>query len=337
VGFVPHRFSQALAAGICLCFGPAHAADPTGPTFLAVPQVTVEMEKAFLTKYLAVVKKQDIDAYLKLIAAEPSSDSASNSNMKDLLRFSMAMESTPGASYSFTPIKPGEHDQPSQMNGKTYDDYLPAVIALSINFPPPAHPSADEGVLTSVRHLLGIQNGQLFLVGSKEDDHAVIPPPPAPMPAPPNYQLKPNLRHLTNQQQQEQDENGTSFASLDEFLASVKQPSLELLASGKTNFEYCSIYRLNPNLLVCASASRHGDSNFGFQFRAQNAMGADLVCEHRWINLVDHQVDNGPASDVTGYVFDVPPDYRGPIAVKLQEQDDAGKDGGSYSHTVDWK
>jgi hypothetical protein len=324
---------------ICFFFGAVCHATTPDSAFVAVPQVTVEMEKAFLAQYQAAVKKGDLNAYSALYGTDPGSIPASISNadsdMKDLARAVLKAEgAVPDSGYSFVPIKPGQHNEPSQDHGKIYVDNLPAVVELMITFPPPAHPSPDDGALTSTTHLLGIQNHQLVLVGSKEDPHAVIPPPPAPMPAPPNFGLTPNLRHLTDQQQSDDD---TSFKSMDEFLAGVKQPSLELLASGKSDPEYCAIYRLKPDLLVCAEGPRPGRTNYGYQLTAKDAAGADLVFKPRWIALVDRQMNNGPYHDITGYVFEVPPNYHGPLFVKYSYSDDSGKELPPVVKTIDWK
>jgi hypothetical protein len=299
--------------------------------FVAVPGVTVDMEKDFLTKYKAAIHHQDVAAYVALYP----SNAAMPKSASDFLPIALAMdEAIPAPAYAFAAITPGQHNPPSQLDGKTYVDDRPAVIELKVTSTAPAASSAQENGPMGSNKLLGLENNRLVFIGCKEDAHAVVPPPPAPMPAPPNFGFKPNVRQLTDQQQSDDD---TSFKSMDDFLAGVQQPGLQLLASGTSDLEYCALYRLKPNLLVCAEGSRPGQKNYGFQFSAKDANGGDLACKPRWIALVDHQVDNGPVHDVTGYVFEVPPNYHGPLAVKCSYTDDSGKELPPFAMTVDWK
>jgi hypothetical protein len=85
---------------------------------------------------------------------------------------------------------------------------------------------------------LGLENGQLVLIGVHEDDHAVAPPPPAPTPAAPNYNLKPNVRQVGAGSP---DKN---YSSVEQFLTALRQPSLEMLGSWQNDFSYYALYRL---------------------------------------------------------------------------------------------
>jgi len=321
-----HLGASLLLAGTFV-LGATDSASPSD-VFTPVPGVTVAMEQDFLARYKVAIAHQDVDALKALYGSHPPGDP----RFRDLAGLSLAIEaSIPHPAYAFGPAAPGEHNPPTQSDGKTYVDDMPAVLTLKASSTEPLSP---QGGVTGTSHLLGLDNGHLVFVGSREDDTAVLPPPPVPMPAPPNFGLKPNVRHLTDQQQSEDD---TSFKSMDDFLAGVQQPGLELLASGTSDLESCALYRLTPDLLVCAEGSRPGQKNYSFQFSAKDANGGDLACKPRWIALVDHQVDNGPVHDVTGYVFAVPPNYHGPVAVKCSYSDDSGKELPPFSKTIDWK
>ena len=170
-----------------------------------------------------------------------------------------------------------------------------------------------------------------MLPGLKEIPGAV--PPPAVDKAA-NFGIEPNLRKLSDKAESE-GENG--FTSLDEFLASLKQPGVEILDSGEGKFEYYAICRIAPNLCVWAGGDKVGETNYSFYFRATDSNKQELKGSQKWIRLVDLPTDNGQAPNVQGTVFFVPDHYTGPITIDAHYSDDAGAKIPSVSRTVDWK
>ena len=295
-------------------------------------EVTPEMEQAFLAKYKAALEKQDTDAYMALVANDPAMDPKAKEDMKgwELFAFAMAA-SNPNRTYEFVPIAPKPQGKPSVFEGKMYDAYLPPVIALKITFAKQAHPSSNEPAVENGTEPLCIKDGQLMIVGSKEIPGAV-PPPAVDKSA--NFGIMPNLRKVDDKTDWD---NGDAFKSLDEFLASLKQPSVEILASGETKFEYYAICRIAPNLCVYAGGDKIGQSNYSYYFKAKDSTNRELDGYPKWIRLVDVPTDNGQAPNVQGTVFKVPDHYSGPVTVEANYSDDSGKKALSFSRTVDWK
>jgi hypothetical protein len=297
------------------------------------PGVTPQMEQDFLAKYQAALKKQDPDAYFALAAIDPQMDAKAKEDFKGLMLLSAAMASSnPNQTYSFVPVAPGQHNQPYEIAGKMYGDYLPTVIALKTTFGKPPPSSANESVATGDSTFnLCVQDHQLMIVGPKEIPGAV--PPPAVNKAA-NFGIKPNLRKVGDNVKFE-DEN--TFASLNEFLLSLKQPSLEVLASGETKYEYYAICRIAPNLCVYAGGEKPEHGDYSFYIKAADSNKQPLKGSQTWIRLVDIPTDNGQAPDVQGTVFTVPDHYSGPVTVEAQYSDGKGAKSFSVSRTVDWK
>ena len=297
------------------------------------PEVTPEMEQAFLTKYKAGLKKQDIDVLFSLFATEPNMDSKAKESFKGMFLLSLAIiTSNPNRTYSFVPLPSGQKDEPTQLNGKMYDAYLPAVVGLKITFGKPDHPpSATEPIATGDSTIpLCIQDHQLMMVGLKEIPGAV--PPPAVDKAA-NFGIEPNLRKVSDKVEWK---NGNAFTSLNEFLASLKQPAVQVLDSGESTYEYYALCRIAPNLCIWAGGDKVGERNYTFYFKATDSNKQELNGSQKWIRLVDVPTDNGQAPDVQGTVFFVPDHYSGPITIEANYGEDSGKRV-SFSLTVDWK
>jgi hypothetical protein len=297
------------------------------------PEVTPEMEQAFLTKYKAALEKQDLDAYVALVANDPHMDSKAKESLKGTFLFGAALTvSNPDRAYSFVPLPSGQKDEPTQLNGKMYDAYLPAVVGLKITFGKPVHPSSTEPMATGDTTLpLCIQDHELMMIGLKEIPGAV--PPPAVDKAA-NFGIEPNLRKLSDKGKWE---DRDAFTSLDEFLFSLKQPALQILDSGESAYEYYAICRIAPNLCVWAGGDKVGERNYTFYFKATDSNKQELNGSPQWIRLVDVPTDNGQAPNVQGTVFFVPDHYSGPVTVEANYSDESGKKALSFSRTVDWK
>jgi ankyrin repeat protein len=312
--------------------------EPTTPPVAAVPSpgVTLEMEQAFLTKYKAALEKQDPDALFSMVATDPNMDSKAKESFKGLFLLSLALDSSnPNRTYSFVPlslIPSARKDELTQLNGKMYDAYLPPVVALKTVFGKPDHPpSATEPIATGDSTIpLCIQGHQLWIVGLKEVPGAV--PPPAVDKAA-NFGIEPNLRKVSDKASFE---DRDAFASLDEFLASLKQPSVEILTAGESMYEYYAICRIAPNLCIWAGGDKVGQSNYGFYSKATDSNKQELKGSQKWIRLVDVPTDNGQAPNVQGTVFFVPNHYSGPVTVETQYSDDKGNKASSISRTVTW-
>jgi ankyrin repeat protein len=309
--------------------------EPAAPSVAAVPPpgVTPEMEQAFLTKYEAASKKQDPDAFFALVASDPNMDAKTKESFKGMLTLGFLLDSSNlNRTYSFVPVPPGQPDKPTQLDGKMYDDYLPAVVELKITFGKPAQASSNEPSATGPTTLpLCIQDHQLMMVGLKEIPGAV-PPPAVDKSA--NFGIEPNLRKVSDKGKWE---DRDAFTSLDEFLASLKQPSVGILASGEAKFEYYAICRIAPNLCVWAGGDKVGEANYSFYFRATDLNKQELKGSQKWIRLADVPTDNGQAPNVQGTVFFVPDHYTGPITIEAQYTDDTTNKTSSVSRTVDWK
>lgn len=300
--------------------------------FLAVPNVTVEMEKAFLAKYKTTVEKQDPAGWIALNADDPAMDPQLRKDLTAFIGLGLLMEkSNPIRSYSFEAVHPGQHDPPTQLDGKTCVDNLPAAIAFKVSFAPSPQAAAGEPDALSVVHLLGLQDHELKIVGVREDSHAVIPEPVAPMPTKDNYGLTPNVRPAPEPDQ-------IKFTSLDNFISTLKQPNLELLQSGESEFEYYGIYRLKPNLLVYAGGPRKKDANFTWSLSVKNAQGESIPGKPRWIALLDNKLDGGSFyHEVTGTVFEIPPGNNGTLTFQDEYLREDESTASSFSRTVDWK
>jgi cytohesin len=310
-----------------------HSQKPSAPAADALPPgVTPEMEQAFLTKYKAALEKPDADALFSLVAVDPDMDAKAKEDLKGLVMFGFAMDaSNPNRTYSFVPVTPGQEDKPSELDGKMYGDYLPAVVALKTTFAEPAHPSPDGGEAVGDSIMpLGIKDRQLMFVGAKEIPGAV--PPPAVDKAA-NFGIEPNLRKLSDKGKWE---DRDAFTSLDEFLSSLKQPAVQILDSGESTYEYYALCRIAPNLCVWAGGDKVGERNYTFYFKATDSNKQELNGSQKWIRLVDVPTDNGQAPNVQGTVFFVPDRYSGPITVEANYGDDSGKKV-SFSRTIDWK
>jgi hypothetical protein len=280
------------------------------------------------------LQKQDHpEALFALVALDPNMDAKAKDDLNGLFVFSFAMASSnPNRTYAFVPVTPDGQDQPTQLDGKMYDAYLPAVIALKITFAPPAHPSSDQPVATGDTIIpLCIQNHQLMLIGLKEIP-GPVPPPAVDKSA--NFGIEPNLRKVSDQTE---GENWDAFTSLDKFLSSLKQPAVEVLASGEATYEYYAICRIAPNLCVWAGGDKLGQNSYTFYFKATDSNQQQLKGSQKWIRLVDVPTDNSQAPNVQGTVFFVPDHYLGPITVKAQYLDDKGNKSSSVSRTVTWK
>jgi hypothetical protein len=291
------------------------------------------MEQAFLAKYQAALKKQDIDAYFALTAIDPKMDAKAKEDFKGTMLFDMAMgASNPNQTYSFVPVAPGEQSQPYEIDGKMYGDYLPAVIALKTTFGKPPPSSSNEAFATGDSTLnLCVQDHQLMIVGPKEIPGAV-PPPAVDKSA--NFGIEPNLRKVSDKTDFK---NWNAFTSLNEFLASLKQPAVEVLASGESPYEYYAICRIAPDLCVWAGGDKVGEKNYSFYFQATDSNKQELKGAPKWIRLVDVPTDNGQGPVVQGTVFFVPDHYSGPITLKAQYSDDKGNKSSTVSRTIEWK
>jgi hypothetical protein len=316
---------------------PPSAAVPIDHGVASVPpEVTPDMEQAFLAKYKAALEKPDTDALFSMIAFDPNMDPKGKEALKGIYVLSFAMDaSNPNRTYSFVPATSGPEDKPTELVGKMYGEYLPAVIALKITFGKPAHSSPDAPVATGASTIpLCIQDHQLMLPGLKEIPGAV--PPPAVDKAA-NFGIEPNLRKVKSGVKDKEGFDDEGFTSLDEFLSSLKQPSVEILASGDSKYEYYAICCIAPNLCVFAGGDKVGEHNFTFYFKATDSNNQQLKGESTWIRLVDLPVDNGHAPNVQGTVFRVPDHYSGPVTVEAHYSDDSGKKSLTFSRTVDWK
>ena len=305
---------------------PGNAADSVPP------EVTPEMKQAFLRKYKAALEKQDTDALFSLVATDPDLDAKAKESFKGTVLFGAALTlSNPDRTYSFVPLPSGPKEEPTQINGKMYDAYLPAVVGLKIAFGKPAHPSSTEPMATGDTTLpLCIQDHRLMMIGLKEIPGAV--PPPA-MDKAANFGIEPNLRKVTDQTEWK---NGNAFTSLNEFLASLKQPAVQVLDSGESMYEYYAICRIAPNLCVWAGGDKVGERNYTFYFKATDSNQQELNGSQKWIRLVDVPTDNGQAPNIQGTVFFVPDHYSGTITLKANYGDDSGKKV-AFSRTITWQ
>ncbi len=313
---------------------PTSTPDVSAATALP-PGVTPEMEQAFLAKYKAALEKPDPDAYMALVANDPHLDPKAKEAMKGFELFGVAMTlSNPNRTYAFVPLSSipvnGSDNSSTELAGKMYDGYLPPVLGLKITFGKPAHSSPDAPVAVGDTFLpLCMEDHQLMLCGFKEIPGAV-PPPAVDKTA--NFGIEPNLRKID-----EQADDPNSFTSLGQFLASLKQPAVQVLDSGESTYEYYAICRIAPNLCVWAGGDKVGEKNYTFYFRATDSNQQELNGSQKWIRLVDVPTDNGQAPNVQGTVFFVPDHYSGPITLKANYGDDSDTKSFSFSRTILWK
>jgi hypothetical protein len=211
-----------------------------------------------------------------------------------------------------------------------YGAYLPAVVGLKITFGKPSHPSSEPMATGDTTMPLCVQDHHLMMMGLKEIPGAV--PPPAVDKAA-NFGIEPNLRKVSDKAAWD---DGDAFTSLNEFLASLKQPAVQVLDSGESTYEYYAICRIAPNLCVWAGGDKAGEKNYTFYFSATDSNKQQLNGAKKWIRLVDVPTDNGAAPNVQGTVFFVPDPYSGPITLVANYGDESGKTE-IISRTVDWK
>jgi ankyrin repeat protein len=330
-----HDLAQLPSTDVADLLRPPPPQPPSNPVFALPPGVTTEMEQTFLTKYKAALEKPDPDALFSLVATDPKMDPKAREALKGFFMISLAFAvSNPQRTYSFVPISSEQRQQevPTQLLGKMYRSYLPTVAGLKISFGKAANSSSDQLVAEGDTTIpLCIQNHQLMLIGQKEIPGAV-PPPAVDKSA--NFGIEPNLRKVSDKMAFE---DGDAFASLDEFLASLKQPSVGILASGEAKFEYYAICRIAPNLCVWAGGDKVGEASYSFYFRATDSNKQELKGSQKLIRLVDVPTDNGQAPNIQGTVLFVPDHYRGPITIDAQYTDDAAKKTSSVLRIVDWK
>jgi hypothetical protein len=204
---------------------------------VASPGVTPEMEAAFLVKYKAALGEQSPDAFLALFATDSQMDPKAKDAVKGFELLGFALDSSHSIqTCAFIPVPADQLNKPTEIDGKMYGDYLPPVIALKITFGAEAHPSPGGDVVGATVPLC-LQNNQLMLVGTREIPGAVPPPVKKSF----NFGLTPNIRQAPGK------EDPLDFGSLDEFLSSLKQPRLQILASGKTPLVYYAVCRVGPN------------------------------------------------------------------------------------------
>jgi hypothetical protein len=320
---------------------------PTPPTPAASatipPEVTTEMEQAFLAKYKAAMAKPDIDAYMALIAQDSHLTADDKERIKGFMELDLAMESASHPqTYEFVPLPAdsGKPDPPLEIDGKRYAGYLTPVVALKTTYAKMGHPAPGELVPSGPHTVpLGIQDHQLMIVGFKAAGDA----PPAKKSD--NFGITPNTRKLNDDRFGDGD-----FLSLDEFLASLKQPKVEVIASGETPLVYFAICRINSNLCVYADGNRHdqADSNYTFHVHASDLHNQPLTGNPTWIKLVEDKPDDSspPAKEaravfqtpsVQGTVFTMPDHYSGPVTIEADYWDDGGKELQPVLKTVLWQ
>ena len=321
---------------------PATNVPPIKPVADALPPgVTVEMEQDFLARFQAALQaakgakdESGLDPYVALYAMDPAVDAKG----KDAFRSMVIMGFGLGAmgknpTYSFAPL-PAEGDSkdetPTQLGDKMYVGYLPPVAIFKTTFAPS---SGDEMVPRSSEEPLCIQKGRLMLIGVKEVPGAVPPPMDN---AAENYGLSP--KHLASEESD--DEFSNEFDSLEAFLAALKQPGLEVVASGQTDFTFCAVCRVHTNLLVYAFAGRRGKDDYFDTVQVTDAQGNLVNAEKKEIALVEEPkpgIDGKAIDYVSGTVFKLLVGYAGPIRVEAKYWEEDEKHPSTFSTTVDWK
>jgi hypothetical protein len=304
------------------------------------PGVTAAMEQDFLARYEAALKTaraakdpSGLKDYDALYANDPALDPKVKKAFEDLAVFGAAMDSM-GAhpTYAFVAPEPegkGE-DKPLTLAGKVCTDFLPAVVELKTTFAKPDPPVAGQLTPDGSSHPLCLQNGRLMLIGVKVVPGAV--PPPLDNPAD-NYGLTPN--HLKEGDTDDEQD----FASLEKFLAALRQPNVEVLASGQCDYVYYAICRIKPDLLVFVDDDRPGKGNFDYSFQVTDSNHTQLESDKKQITLAEDPagMDGNPVPILQGQVYHPAAGYAGPVRVVGKFGDDFSKLTPGFSETVDWK
>ena len=332
----------AVATGLYPAFSQETAANTTPPG------VTPEMEKDFLARYEAalVIAKTAKDpsglkAYYALFANDPKIDPKGEKAFEDLMLMGAALDAAgTNPTYSFVPVEDGDakaNDKPLQLAGKMYQGYLPPVVSVKVAFAPPEHHDPNGMNPTGATHPLCIENGRLMFVGIKEIPGAV--PPPMDNPAE-NIGLTPN--HL----KQGDTDDDQDFASLDKFVAALKQPSVQVLASDQNADEYYAICRIQPDLFVFVHASRPGKENYSYTFLVTDSNQAQIKVGSKQITLAEdtQSLDGKPIPILQGDVYEPNTGYAGPITLLGKygitsdpKTPDPSDPRFTFTKTVDWK
>ena len=304
------------------------------------PGVTEEMEKDFLARYEAALKtakaskdEKGVEPYLALYAMDPAVDVKGREAFKSMALMGLALDSMgKSPSYAFAPVtksEKGQKEEPTPLGGKMYVSYLPEVAVLKITF---ATSAGDEMVPKASEKPLCIQNGKLMLIGIKEVPGLV--PPPMDDPAE-NYGLMPNHRAALGK-----DEDSDEFNSLADFVGNLKQEGVKVVASGQTDFTFCAVCRVHPNLLVFAFASRPGKENYFDTVQVTDAQGNQVNVEKKDITLVEEKepgIDGKAIVDVSGSVFKLMVGYAGTLHVEAKFWEDDEKHPSTFETAVEWK
>ena len=321
---------------------PATNGPPIKPVADALPPgVTLAMEQDFLARYQAALQmakgskdETGLDPYVALYAMDPAVDAKGKDAFRSMviLGFGLgAMGKNP--TYSFEPLPASadaKEEVPTQLGDKMYVAYLPPVAFFKTTF---ALASGDEMVPRSSDEPLCVQNGRLMLTGVKEVPGLVPPPMDN---AAENYGLTP--KHLASPAKDE--EVSGDFDSLDAFVAALKQPGLEVVASGQTDFTFCAVCRVHTNLLVYAFAGKRGKDNYFDTAQVTDAQGNLVNAEKKEIALVEEPqpgIDGKAITYVTGAVFKFLVGYSGKVSVEAKYWVDDEKKASTFSTTVDWK
>jgi hypothetical protein len=322
-------------------------ADTPAPADALPPGVTAEMEKDFLARYEAVMisakvakDPSGLASYYALFAMDPAVPPEGKKAFEDLSIIAIAMDASGGKpTYSFVSVPPDEksNDAPLTLAGKVYTGYLPPVVELKTTFAPPDHPDPNGMTSTGSTHPLCVENGRLMLIGIKPVPGAV--PPPADNPAD-NFGLTP--QHL----KQGDTDDDNDFASLDKFLAALKQPSVQVLDSGENLDEYYAICRVRPDLFVFVHGSRPGKENYSYTFLVTDSNQTQIKVGSKQITLAEDPpgLDGKPIPILQGDVYQPSAGYAGPITLLGKygitsdpKAPDPSDPKFSFTKTVDWK
>jgi hypothetical protein len=305
------------------------------------PGVTVAMEQDFLARYEAVMKavkaaketkdQSALTSYYALFAMAPSVPPEGRKAFEDLSVIALGMNAMGGEpSYAFIPLQLDDKtsgDGLLTLAGKVYTGYLPPVVSLKTTFAAPEHPDPNAVTTTGSTLPLCVENGRLMLIGIKPVPGAV--PPPLDNPAE-NFGLTPN--HL-----REGDTNDDQdFASLDKFLAALKQPKVQVLDSGQNDYVYYAICRVDPDLFVYVESSRPEKDNFSYTHPVTDSSGAELQPDKKQITLAEDPagLDGKAVPILQGDVFHP---AAGPVTVAGKYGSDFSNLKPDFSKTVDWK
>lgn len=305
------------------------------------PGVSVAMEQDFLARYEAAMKTakaskdpSGLASYNALYAMDPSVPPEGKKAFEDFVVIAAGMDSVgTKPSYSIVPLSSDEKtsaEAPLTLAGKVYTGWLPPVISLKTTFAPPEHPDPSGMTMKGSSHPLCIENGRLMLIGIKCVTGAV--PPPIDNPAQ-NFGLTPN--HI-----KEGDvDDDQDFASLDKFLASLRQPGVEVLSSGQNDYVYYAICRVKPDLLVFVDSNRPGKDNFAYDFQITDSTHAQLTKDKNQVTLVEDPpgLDGKPVPVLQGDVYHPTSGYTGLITVVGNYGNDFSDLKPLVAKTVDWK